>query len=211
MNTMKLPKHCEFWRHNIDREIVYIVGFDHQGGVVWCNECAELNSHDFAAFLTYYTHLPDCIGFDWVEKPAIDPGEGWYLLPERPLLEYGDEVYDATKRQWMMSIFCGVHGAKGLTYRRRKPASETWPKYFRGDLWAAVDAYIRFDSADSEGVFVDINGDEKVHNQYKFHGEHGRWPTWKDAIAHLDAETQAMWEDELRKVNQWPETAEDSR
>lgn len=54
---------------------------------------------------------------------------------------------------------------------------------------------------------AEAHNKDSLYYQYKFHGEHGRWPTWKDAVAHLDAETQAMWEDELRKEKQWPETA----
>lgn len=33
--------------------------------------------------------------------------------------------------------------------------------------------------------------------QYAFHAEHGRWPTWKDAMEHCDEPTQAAWLDSL--------------
>lgn len=34
--------------------------------------------------------------------------------------------------------------------------------------------------------------------QYHFYSEHGRWPTWADAIAHCDAEMQAHWRAALK-------------
>lgn len=35
--------------------------------------------------------------------------------------------------------------------------------------------------------------------QYKFFDQHGRWPNWLDAMAHCDAETQAIWIRQLEK------------
>ena len=29
--------------------------------------------------------------------------------------------------------------------------------------------------------------------QYRFFGEHGRWPTWNDALAHCEPVTQERW------------------
>ena len=39
--------------------------------------------------------------------------------------------------------------------------------------------------------------------QYKFYDEHGRWPTWADAMAHCTPEVKAYWVDALtaRGVN----------
>lgn len=34
--------------------------------------------------------------------------------------------------------------------------------------------------------------------QYKFYDEHGRWPTWKDAMEHCTEEVQQVWKDALR-------------
>jgi len=48
-----------------------------------------------------------------------------------------------------------------------------------------------------------------IYYQYKFYGEHGRWPTWKDAIAHCSPEVQAFWEQELRKMDAWTEPSEE--
>lgn len=33
--------------------------------------------------------------------------------------------------------------------------------------------------------------------QYKFYDEHGRWPTWRDAMAHCTEEIKAFWIAEL--------------
>lgn len=35
--------------------------------------------------------------------------------------------------------------------------------------------------------------------QYSFAEKHGRWPTWKDAMAHCTPEMQAFWKSELEK------------
>ena len=51
---------------------------------------------------------------------------------------------------------------------------------------------------------------EQAHNaqslyyQYKFYGEHGRWPTWEDAIAHCSDKLRTFWIAELTKAGQWP-------
>lgn len=47
------------------------------------------------------------------------------------------------------------------------------------------------------------HGEDEPHNrdslayQYKFYGERGRWPVWKDACAHCPADVQAYWKEEL--------------
>lgn len=46
---------------------------------------------------------------------------------------------------------------------------------------------------------------QSLYYQYKFYGEHGRWPTWKDAIAHCNEVTQVMWEKELKRRGYWSE------
>lgn len=33
--------------------------------------------------------------------------------------------------------------------------------------------------------------------QYKFYDQHGRWPTWADAMAHCAPEVKAIWRHEL--------------
>ena len=46
---------------------------------------------------------------------------------------------------------------------------------------------------------------QSLYYQYAFYGEHGRWPTWKDAMAHCDPETQRLWEQALREEGAWTE------
>ena len=36
--------------------------------------------------------------------------------------------------------------------------------------------------------------------QYKFYDEHGRWPNWKDAMAHCAPNVQQAWRDLLEKA-----------
>ena len=35
--------------------------------------------------------------------------------------------------------------------------------------------------------------------QYKFYADHGRWPTWADAMAHCSTEIKEYWKKELLK------------
>jgi hypothetical protein len=44
-----------------------------------------------------------------------------------------------------------------------------------------------------------------LYYQYAFFGEHGRWPTWKDALAHCPDKVRAVWERELRALGVWSE------
>lgn len=44
---------------------------------------------------------------------------------------------------------------------------------------------------------------QSFYYQYAFYGEHKRWPTWKDAMAHCDPETQQKWEQQLRQMGKW--------
>jgi len=52
---------------------------------------------------------------------------------------------------------------------------------------------------------------EEAHNcqslyyQYKFYGEHGRWPTWADAIAHCEPKIRDLWKQLLMERNAWSE------
>ncbi|MCG8514528.1 MAG: hypothetical protein MI740_10330 [Halanaerobiales bacterium] len=40
---------------------------------------------------------------------------------------------------------------------------------------------------------------DSLYYQYYFHGKHGRWPTWKDALAHCNEEVQKKWENVLKE------------
>jgi len=41
--------------------------------------------------------------------------------------------------------------------------------------------------------------------QMRFHGEHGRWPCWADAIAHCSEPIRTAWERELKARGAWKE------
>lgn len=41
---------------------------------------------------------------------------------------------------------------------------------------------------------------QSLYYQYRFYGQHGRWPTWDDALAHCTPELQTLWKEALAKV-----------
>lgn len=51
----------------------------------------------------------------------------------------------------------------------------------------------------------DPHNQQSLYYQYCFFGQHGRWPTWKDAIAHCDERTRQLWEHALRHRGCWSE------
>lgn len=38
---------------------------------------------------------------------------------------------------------------------------------------------------------------QSLYYQYHFYNEHGRWPTWEDAMAHCSEEMRKYWVDAL--------------
>lgn len=40
---------------------------------------------------------------------------------------------------------------------------------------------------------------QSLHYQYSFYADHGRWPTWADALAHCDEGTRQLWTDALKE------------
>lgn len=44
---------------------------------------------------------------------------------------------------------------------------------------------------------------QSMFYQYRFFGQHGRWPTWSDAIAHTTPEMQTAWKAELTVAQHW--------
>ncbi|MEI3605963.1 hypothetical protein SPD48_09695 [Pseudogracilibacillus sp. SE30717A] len=40
---------------------------------------------------------------------------------------------------------------------------------------------------------------ESLHYQYVFYDEHGRWPTWEDAMEHCEEDIKVFWKNELNK------------
>lgn len=54
---------------------------------------------------------------------------------------------------------------------------------------------------------------QSLFYQFAFYNEHGRWPTWADAMAHCTEEVQALWTAELANygvVVEQPSTEEES-
>jgi hypothetical protein len=47
---------------------------------------------------------------------------------------------------------------------------------------------------------------QSLYYQMRFHAEHGRHPTWADAVAHCAPEVRAAWEAELRRRGAWTES-----
>lgn len=45
---------------------------------------------------------------------------------------------------------------------------------------------------------------QSLYYQYAFFADHGRWPTWRDAVAHCPEPVRAAWEAELRRRGAWP-------
>lgn len=51
-----------------------------------------------------------------------------------------------------------------------------------------------------------VHAPEQPHNQQslayqmKFYGEHKRWPTWTDAMAHCPEDVRRMWREQLVKL-----------
>jgi len=46
---------------------------------------------------------------------------------------------------------------------------------------------------------------QSLYYQYSFKAEYGRWPTWKDALAHCPQRIKEMWIEELKKRGAWTE------
>ncbi len=40
---------------------------------------------------------------------------------------------------------------------------------------------------------------QSLYYQYHFYAQHGRWPTWADAMAHCTEDVKAIWTDELKR------------
>ncbi len=44
---------------------------------------------------------------------------------------------------------------------------------------------------------------QSLFYQMQFHGKHGRWPCWADALAHCAEPVRQIWEAELRRRGAW--------
>lgn len=125
-NETKTPQADEWWV-NSKGYIRYIIGLKRSGSIVWEDSTGWSFANDNSDWNDWH-HEPRCTGFDWTEPPAIDPGEGWELLPVGTVLEEGDEYESGG--DWNKTCYPGTKNIKGWTYRRRKPPSEVWPKYY---------------------------------------------------------------------------------
>jgi len=99
-------------------------------------------------------HEQRCTGWDWQPPSPIDPGEGWELLPKRAVLQEGDEARhgDGT---WWNTICAGDRGSDLVTYRRRKPPAEVWPKWYR---WSDESLTFAFSRMADGTVFTHQSG-----------------------------------------------------
>jgi hypothetical protein len=50
---------------------------------------------------------------------------------------------------------------------------------------------------------------QTLYYQYGFANKHGRWPTWKDAVAHCTPEIQKLWKSQLESLGVWSEPKEE--
>lgn len=46
------------------------------------------------------------------------------------------------------------------------------------------------------------HNNQSLYYQMKFHMEHGRFPSWDDAMAHCESQVKAIWIEELKKLGQ---------
>lgn len=141
MTEQKQPQPGEWWRSDALDENAFICGFDWEGDPVFQTDDESPARIDRTKeFCEEWHHEPDCTGFDWTPPPAIDPGEGWELLPVGTRLRKGDQCFGTDGRwvdSWRHKFDESVGGpCTSFPYRRRKPAE--WPKY-----------YIRTSGADS--------------------------------------------------------------
>lgn len=49
---------------------------------------------------------------------------------------------------------------------------------------------------------------QSLYYMYRFYGIRGRWPTWADAVAHCDWDTQEAWKAHLMELGKWTEPAD---
>jgi hypothetical protein len=123
----KTPQPGEWWRANSSGENTFVCGFDSEGDPVV--EFSEMVEHyKMQTFIDRWHHEPRCTGFDWVEPPAVDPGEGYELLPVGTVLQAGDE-FDSGGT-WMTTCYPETKCIAGWTYRRKIKPAEVWPKWY---------------------------------------------------------------------------------
>lgn len=154
-NDMKTPQVGEWWI--FDDDIFYCCGKDTDGDSVFQD---DYGSYTASATMTGWHHEPRCTGFDWVEPPAPDPGEGYEILPKGTTLEDGDEclqVHGNDKGHWHKTMWVGQkigsNTRMGEWYRRKiKPVESP-------DDWVRITnpEHIDRDYVDESSVDADAN------------------------------------------------------
>jgi len=121
MSEQKQPQPGEWWIAD-DASIVRIVGVKQSGDVIFESPGGAISNggDDWED----WHHEPRCDSFDWTESPAIDPGEGWELLPVGTVLQEGDDCLQI-EGGWEPTSYPGEAIGSNVwvanTYRRRKP------------------------------------------------------------------------------------------
>lgn len=129
-NETKTPERDEWWLYNANHNCrLFIVGANSSGHMVGEDRDGNYEVFDGRGNMAveFWHHEPRCTGFDWEEPPAIDPGDGWELLPVGTVLEEGDEYESGG--DWNKTCYPGTKSIQGWTYRRRKPPAEVWVRY----------------------------------------------------------------------------------
>ena len=191
MTETKIPQPGEYWVSD-DGSIIRIVGVKLNGGVIYENQAGfsfQFNS------MTNWRHEPRCTGFDWVEPPAIDPGEGYELLPDGEVLQEGDQFEAIGK--WRNTNNAGRKKLPGWTYRRKIKPVETWPKYYICDTWVLAAYILR----KSSGPLVIVNMDGSVEKPGRPWQEHDEYQ-YKHGFYREVTEAEALAR--VKPVEVWP-------
>ena len=192
MIEIKTPHAGEYWLSGSSL-IAYVVGFTIDGDPAWQQKNSrQILSDKIGFFLACFHHEPRCDSFDWTEPPAIEPGEGYEVLPDGEVLQEGDQ-FKATGK-WRKTKNAGQKTLPGWTYRRKIKPVETWPKYYICDTWVLAAYILR----KSSGPLVIVNMDGSVekpgrpwqeHDEYQYKHGFYREVTEAEALARVKPDT----------------------
>ena len=127
-NEKKTPQADEYWFPARGKPFLCIAAND-RGDTVWKDWVDTYYLYGDDCMWKHWHHEPRCTGFDWTKPPAIDPGDGWEVLPVGTVLQEGDEYLCVGN--WRKTDQAGerIGGSTAKHYLRRKPPAEVWPKY----------------------------------------------------------------------------------
>ena len=183
----KTPQAGEYWFPKRGKPFLCIAAND-RGDTVWKDWVDTYYLYGDDCMWKHWHHEPRCDSFDWVEQPAIDPGEGWELLPVGTMLQEGDEFESGG--DWNKTCYPGTKSIQGWTYRRRKQTAEVWPKYYEA-LYQGH-AYIKRLS-EAKYIIVNTDGTEGMEFKWKSHiGDNRKQITEAEALARV------------KPAEQWP-------